>query len=97
MGLSRVGGSRPLAQLRFTVPNCSNERHPGGHVLTIPQSILAGATVIGACIVAAQFVAPYQMASGPALVWRVNRVTGEVRECLRQLDVRAPRIVTDCQ
>jgi hypothetical protein len=65
--------------------------------MTIPQSILAGAAVIGACIVAAQFVAPYQMESGPALVWRVNRVTGEVRECVRDLDVRTPRIVTDCR
>ncbi|MCP2125781.1 hypothetical protein [Bradyrhizobium ottawaense] len=65
--------------------------------MTIPQSILAGAAVIGACIVAAQVVAPYQMASGPALIWRVNRITGEVRECLRGMDAREPHIVTDCK
>jgi hypothetical protein len=65
--------------------------------MTIPQSIVAGAVVIGACIIGAQLVAPYQMASGPALVWRVNRITGEVRECLRGIDASQPRVVTDCR
>ncbi|MDA9415718.1 hypothetical protein XH81_12820 [Bradyrhizobium sp. CCBAU 25360] len=60
--------------------------------MTIPQSILAGAAIIGASIVAAQFVVPFQMASGPAFLWRVNRVTGEVRKCRRGMDADQPHI-----
>lgn len=65
--------------------------------MTLPQSILTGAMVIGAAIVAAQLVAPYQMATGTAMVWRVNRITGEVRECVRELDPREPKVASDCR
>jgi hypothetical protein len=65
--------------------------------MTVQQSILFGAVIIGASIIASRVVAPYQMASGPALLWRINTITGEVRECLRELDVRAPHVVSDCK
>ena len=65
--------------------------------MTVQQSILAGAVIIGVSIVLSQFVAPYQMASGPALVWRVNRITGEVRECIRGVDAREQKAVSDCR
>lgn len=65
--------------------------------MTVQQSILAAGVIIGISIVVSQLVAPYQMASGPALVWRVNRITGEVRECVRGVDAREPRAVSNCQ
>ncbi len=65
--------------------------------MTIQQSIIAGAAVIGISIIVAQLVTPYQMASGPALVWRINRITGEVSECLRGMDSTQPHIVSDCR
>lgn len=50
--------------------------------MTVPQSILAAAAVIGACIIAAQLIAPYQISSSvAAFAWRVNRVTGDIRQC----------------
>jgi len=69
----------------------------GLSAMTIQQSILAGAAVIGVSIIAAQLITPYEMASGPALVWRVNRITGEVRECIREVDANAPRAISNCQ
>ncbi len=65
--------------------------------MTIQQSIVAGAAVIGLSIIAAQLITPYEMASGPALVWRVNRITGEVRECVRGIDASQPHVVSDCR
>jgi hypothetical protein len=65
--------------------------------MTVQQSILMGAVIIGACIILSQLATPYQMASGPALIWRLNRITGEVRECLRGLDARDAHIVSDCK
>jgi hypothetical protein len=65
--------------------------------MTIQQSILAAAGIVGACIILSQLMTPYQMASGPALIWRLNRITGEVRECVREMDSREPHIVSDCK
>jgi hypothetical protein len=65
--------------------------------MTIQQSILAAAGIIGVCIILSQLMTPYQMASGPALIWRLNRITGEVRECVREMDPRGPRVVSDCR
>jgi hypothetical protein len=49
--------------------------------MTIPQSILIGSVIIGGCIVGTQFAAPYRLASGTAVVWRLNAVTGEIKLC----------------
>jgi hypothetical protein len=65
--------------------------------MTVPQSIFIGAALIGASIVASRLLAPYQLVSGPALLWRINTLTGEVRECLRELDARQPHVVSDCK
>jgi hypothetical protein len=65
--------------------------------MTVQQSIIVGALIVGASIIGSRLVAPYQMASGPALIWRLNTITGEVRECVRELDARGPRAVSDCK
>jgi hypothetical protein len=65
--------------------------------MTVPQSIIVGAALIGASIISARVLAPYQLASGPAFLWRINTMTGEIRECLRGLDASSPRIVSDCK
>jgi hypothetical protein len=51
--------------------------------MTTPQSILVGATVIGISIVVAQLATPYRItnSSASAFAWRVNQITGDVREC----------------
>lgn len=49
--------------------------------MTVPQAILAGAGIIGIAIIGSQLIAPYRIVSGPALVWRINTVTGEVSGC----------------
>jgi hypothetical protein len=72
-------------------------RAKGEGEVTVQQSIIIGAPIVGASIIGSRLVAPYQMASGPALIWRLNTITGEVRECLRELDERSPRAVSDCK
>jgi hypothetical protein len=47
--------------------------------MTIPQSILIGSVIIGGCIIGTQFAAPYRLASGTAVVWRLNAIAGEMR------------------
>ena len=64
--------------------------------MTVQQSIVLAALILGASVIGSRLVAPYQLTSGPALLWRVNTITGEVRECLRELDVRGPHVVSDC-
>lgn len=50
--------------------------------MTTPWAILAGACVIGASIVIARLIAPYQLAAGAVSAWRVNIVTGSVTPCI---------------
>jgi hypothetical protein len=49
--------------------------------MTIPQAILAGAAIIASAIFGSQLLMPYRLASGPALVWRINSITGEISGC----------------
>ena len=41
--------------------------------MTVQQSIMFGALVVGASIFGSRLVAPYQMAIGPAFIWRITR------------------------
>ena len=52
--------------------------------MTTPVAIIVGAIIIGAAQIAAQFVAPYQISSGPAVAWKINKVTGAVQLCLQE-------------
>ena len=65
--------------------------------MTVQQAIMFGALVVGASIFGSRLVTPYQMATGPAFVWRMNTITGEMRECLGGLDQSDPRIESDCK
>ncbi|MGH7118770.1 MAG: hypothetical protein ACREFP_07245 [Acetobacteraceae bacterium] len=49
--------------------------------MTIQRAILIGAAIVGAAIICGRVVAPYQIASGTAVVWRINTLTGTVRLC----------------
>jgi hypothetical protein len=55
--------------------------------MTIQQAILIGAVIVGGSIIAARVIAPYEIASGTAVLWRVNTITGTVQLCNFTLDV----------
>jgi hypothetical protein len=65
--------------------------------MTVQQSIVLAGLIVGMSIIGSRLVAPYQLTSGPAFLWRVNTITGQVRECLRGLDERDPHVVSDCK
>jgi hypothetical protein len=65
--------------------------------MTVQQAIMFGALVVGASIFGSRLVTPSQMAIGPAFIWRINTIKGEMRECLGGLDQSDPRIVSDCK
>jgi hypothetical protein len=50
--------------------------------LTVQQSILAAAAIVGIALILAKVIAPYEIAPSPtASAWRLNRITGDVRRC----------------
>ena len=49
--------------------------------MTNPQAILIGAGVIALAVLGSRLIAPYQIVSGTAVVWRVNALTGKVELC----------------
>jgi hypothetical protein len=65
--------------------------------VTISQAILAGSVIIALGIVGSQFVVPYRLASGTAVVWRLNAITGEMRLCNYEIDVRNPPSANACR
>jgi hypothetical protein len=65
--------------------------------VTVPQAILIGSAIIALAIVGSQFVAPYRLASGTAMVWRLNAVTGEMRLCNSEINVREPLPADACR
>jgi hypothetical protein len=65
--------------------------------LTVPQAIMVGSTIIAAAIIGSQFVAPFRLASGTAVVWRLNAVTGDMRLCNHEIYARAPDRENACR
>jgi len=65
--------------------------------MTTSQAIIVGAIIIGASIIGTRIIAPYEFTSGPAYIYRLNTMSGNVRECVRGVDAREPRIVTNCE
>jgi hypothetical protein len=61
-----------------------------GSEMTIPHAIVIGALIIAASIIVTRIIAPYQIASGTAIVWRVNTITGSVELCNIQTEVGNP-------
>jgi hypothetical protein len=55
--------------------------------MTIQQAILIGAIIVGGSIIAARVIAPYEIASGTAVLWRVNTLTGAVQLCNFTIEV----------
>lgn len=60
--------------------------------MSIPNAIIVGSLAIAASIIGARFIAPYQLASGTAVVWRVNAITGAVELCNFQVNVDNPAV-----
>lgn len=65
--------------------------------LTLPQSVVIGAALIAASIIGTTLVAPYRIASGTGIVWRVNSFTGKVQLCNFEIDVRNPEMENACR
>ena len=57
--------------------------------MTVPQAIVIGAAIIAGAIIGAQIITPYRLASGTAIVWRLNAITGETVLCNFEINVRA--------
>jgi hypothetical protein len=55
--------------------------------MTTPQAIIVGAIILGASIIATRVIAPYEVASGTAIAWRINTITGAVELCNAALEV----------
>lgn len=49
--------------------------------MIVPQAVLVGSLIIAGSIIGTKLMAPYQLSSGPAIVWRLNTVTGEFQVC----------------
>lgn len=60
--------------------------------MTIPQAIIIASVIVGASIVAAKVIAPYEIASGTAVVWRVNSITGVVELCNVTIEAGNPQV-----
>jgi hypothetical protein len=58
--------------------------------MTVTQAIIIGSVIIAISIVAARFLAPYQLSSGTAVVWRINTITGSVELCNFETEVSHP-------
>ena len=66
--------------------------------MTVQHSIIIGAALVACAVLGGQLVAPYRMTASGASVWRINTVTGEVRECyLGAHMVHAELVVSDCR
>ncbi len=58
--------------------------------MTIPQAIVVGSFIVAVSIIVARIIAPYELSSGTAVVWRINTITGAVELCNYQTDVSTP-------
>jgi SLT domain-containing protein len=58
--------------------------------MSIQHAIIVGSLLIAAAIVGSRLMAPYQVASGTAIAWRINAITGAVELCNFEIDVRNP-------
>lgn len=65
--------------------------------MTTPQAIIIGACIIGASVVLSELVSPYEMSSEGGTSWRVNTVTGAVKNCTTVIDVRHPDADNQCR
>jgi hypothetical protein len=64
--------------------------------VTIQRSILVGAVIIGGSIILSRLATPSN-GQRPRVYLEANRITGEVRECLRGMNEREQHIVSDCK
>jgi len=67
------------------------------NVVTIPRATLLASTIIALAIIGSQFLAPYRLATGTAVAWRLNVISGEVRLCNFEIDVRNPPLLNACR
>jgi hypothetical protein len=65
--------------------------------VTVAQAVLIGASIIAASIIGTQVVSPYRLASGTAVVWRLNAITGEMKLCNMEINVRDPEAGNACR
>jgi hypothetical protein len=67
--------------------------------LTTPWAIVLASAILGATIIGARLIAPYQVgvnvgADGTlSIIWRANKITGEIQIC-RALPVRGGIVVS---
>jgi hypothetical protein len=61
-------------------------------MITAPQAIILGSIIIAASIIGARVIAPYELASGTAIAWRINVVTGAVELCNFRTEVSDPTV-----
>ena len=54
--------------------------------MTIERAIIIGSLIVGASIMATKLIAPYQMASGTGISWRINTITGSVLLCTSYIE-----------
>jgi hypothetical protein len=54
------------------------------------QAILVGSVIVGLSIIGARVIAPYEVASGTAIAWRINTITGAVELCNMSIEVGNP-------
>ncbi len=64
--------------------------------MSTPAAVLAGSIIIGLAITGTRLIAPYQIASGTAVVWRVNTVTGDTVLCNSVIIVGDEAAKTNC-
>jgi hypothetical protein len=65
--------------------------------MTTPQAALISSLIIGASIIGAKLIAPYQLASGNVAMWRLNTVTGSVTLCNPGVISGAPLNASACK